>query len=422
MERYRTPDWSSILLPTVNHAEKSVIREMFQRLRSGDIISFAGGMPDVSMFPYREIEAATDQIFSDHSHRVTAFNYGPTEGYMPLRQWIVGHMRSLGLILEPDNILITSGGQQALDLACRSMLRPRDSVIVAQPTYLGALQILRTYGARIVSVATDENGPLPKEFEAALCENVKFVYLVSDFSNPTGLSISSERRQLLIELARLKGIPIVDDAAYQQLRYAGDNISPMISIDQRITCDNDREPLENGGVIHIGTFSKTMMPGLRVGWMAAPKPYLNKLIPLKQATDLHSSLLNQMITYNVIKEIFDDHVAALCKAYGEKRDCMISAMHDNIPSQVEFTTPEGGMFVWVTLPKGSDAIKLLDLSMKQAKVAFIPGAPFYANAEDGMRYCRFSFSGVSNEEIFEGIKRLGELLTDVLSGSRRGEN
>lgn len=247
MENYKAPDWSSILLPIVTHSERSVIREMFKRLRKGDIISFAGGMPDTSLFPYCQVEEAIDQIVRDHRNRLTAFNYGPTEGYLPLREWIANHMRSLGLNLETDNILITSGGQQALDLACRSMLHPNDSVVVAAPTYLGALQILRTYGARIISVMTDQDGPLPNDFEKALDQGVKFAYLVSDFSNPTGQSISKERRQILIELARRKGVPIVDDAAYQQLRFNGDSLSPMITIDQSMNLDADAEPLEKGG-------------------------------------------------------------------------------------------------------------------------------------------------------------------------------
>lgn len=410
----QTPDWSSLLTPRAATSEKSLIREMFTRLRKGDITSFAGGMPDVNLFPYEQVQKEVLNILEDSSERVTALNYGPSEGYLPLREWIAGHMQSLGVTCDSGNILMTSGGQQGLDLICRSMISLGDKVVVAAPTYLGALQIMRTYGADILSVPTDQEGPLPDMFEAALKQGPKFAYLVSDFSNPSGQTISATRRQALIALARANGVPIVDDAAYQQLRFDGDPVAPVMVYDQRLAKGNDDDPLLNGGVIHVGTFSKTMMPGLRVGWMVAPKAYLQSVVTLKQATDLHSPLLNQLITHKAVTTIYDQHIDLLRQTYKTKRDCMLSAMRRYLPQEVAFTQPEGGMFVWLTLPEGNDSVELLDRSMEEAKVAFIPGAPFFSNADDGKRYCRFSFSGASEDKIKDGIERFGAFLSKTL--------
>lgn len=407
------PDWLSLLTPAAARSEKSLIREMFKRLRKGDITSFAGGMPDTSLFPYERVQDVLSQLVSDKTERITALNYGPSEGYQPLREWIASHMGTLGLEIKSDNILITSGGQQALDLTCRSMLSPGDKVVVAAPTYLGALQIIRSYGASIISVPTDNDGPLPEFFDAALSGNVKFSYLVSDFSNPTGQTISAERRRTLIALARMKGVPIVDDAAYQQLRFNGDPVAPLIAVDQE-TSNAPADPLADGTVIHIGTFSKTMMPGLRVGWMAAPRVYLEAVSALKQATDLHSPMLNQMTISKLVHDIFDQHIDLLRQTYRTKRDCMIAALRHHLPKDVTFTEPQGGMFIWLTLPETSNAIDLLPGSMEEAKVAYIPGAPFFATPEDGRRHCRLSFSGVANADIEAGVERFGAFLATAV--------
>lgn len=410
-----SPDWASLLTPASARSEKSLIREMFKRLRGGGITSFAGGMPDVALFPYDQVQETISKIARDSDERVTALNYGPSEGYQPLREWIAAHMRTLGVKTESGNILITSGGQQGLDLVCRSMLSVGDSVIVAAPTYLGALQLFRTYGANIISVSTDDDGPLPEHFEAALSKGAKFAYLVSDFSNPSGQTVSVDRRRMLIAMARKKGVPIVDDAAYQQLRFDGEPVAPMIVFDQETCGVGAEDPLSNGNVIHVGTFSKTMMPGLRVGWIVAPTAYLQAAVTLKQATDLHTPHLNQMVTCKVAQEIYEPHVELLRTSYREKRDCMIVSMRRSLPQNIKFTEPQGGMFVWLTLPEGADSAALLDRSLDEAKVAYIPGAPFFATAEDGRRHCRLSFSGVSIEQIEAGIERFGVFLATALN-------
>lgn len=402
------------MTPRAAHSEKSVIREMFKRLRQGDITSFAGGMPDTALFPYDRVQRALGEIAADKTSRISALNYGPSEGYQPLRGWIAEHMGSLGANMNSDNILITSGGQQALDLVCRAMLSPGDPVVVAAPTYLGALQILKSYGANVISVSTDKDGPIPSAFEAAISNNVKFAYLVSDFSNPTGETITAERRQELISIARQYGTPIVDDAAYQQLRFHGDDVDPLIAVDQDAYSEQSEDPLQDGGVIHIGTFSKTMMPGLRVGWMAAPRAFLEAVITLKQATDLHSPILTQMTTFEVIQDIYDPHIDLLRKTYGTKRDCMVRAMRSHLPQSVSFTEPEGGMFIWLTLPEECNSQELLGAAMEDAKVAYIPGGPFFAHPEDGARFCRLSFSGASFDQIESGVERFGSFLSQAI--------
>lgn len=404
-------DWMSLLAASAVQTEKSLIREMFNRLKSGEITSFAGGLPDSACFPYTHVQAAFDEIFEDKKQRVTALNYGPFEGYLPLREWIATHMNTLGVKCQSDNILMTSGGQQGLDLICRALISPNDKVIVSAPTYLGALQILRTYGTDIISIPTDDEGPVVEEFAEALEKNPKFIYLVSDFSNPSGQTISKIRRKVLIRLARSKGVPIVDDAAYQQLRFEGEPIEPMLAQDQIVSVGATQDPLSRSGVVHIGTFSKTMMPGLRVGWIVAAQSFLKALVPLKQATDLHSPILNQMITQKVVSKIYPDHIALLRKTYGRKRDVMISAAQKHFPQHITYTEPEGGMFVWVSLPEGCDATKLLEISMDTAKVAYIPGSSFFTNSEDGQRHCRFSFSSRTEEEINLGIERFGALIS-----------
>ncbi|MGJ8562533.1 MAG: PLP-dependent aminotransferase family protein [Alphaproteobacteria bacterium] len=406
-----SPDWMSLFTPAAAHSEKSLIREMFSRLRKGDITSFAGGMPDTQLFPYAHVETALEQILADHKLRVAALNYGPSEGYLPLRKWVATHMQSLGAKCESDNVLMTSGGQQALNLVFKSLISPGDKVVTAAPTYLGALQILRTFDADIIGVPADDEGPMTAHFAAALEQNPKLIYLVSDFSNPSGQTISDSRRRDLIKMSRAKGIPIVDDAAYQQLRFEGDPIEPMIAYDQKVSGGDSDDPLAWGGVIHIGTFSKTMMPGLRVGWIAAPQSFIQAIVPLKQAADLHSPVLNQMITFELVSKIYANHIELLRRTYGRKRDCMIAAMREHLPENITFLEPDGGMFVWVTLPEGSDAAMLLSASMETAKVAFIPGAPFFPQAEDGKRHCRFSFSGGTEEQITDGIKRFGAFIS-----------
>lgn len=402
-----SPNWALLLTPAAAHSEKSIIRELFKRLRKGDITSFAGGMPDTALFPYDNFKDAIAGIIDDQTVRVSALNYGPSEGYEPLREWIAAHLSALGAEMSTENILITTGGQQALDLTCRAMLSPGDKIAVTAPTYLGALQIIKSCSAGIISIQTDKDGPLLNEFEAAVSQGVKFVYLVSDFSNPTGLSISAERRKALIEIARLHRTPIIDDAAYQQLRFHGEEIPPLIALDQATAGASGSDPLAEGGVIHIGTFSKTMTPGLRVGWMAAPKAFLQAAVVLKQANDLHSPMLTQMATFNVVQDIYDTHIELLRETYGSKRDCMIAALRAHLPQNVSLTEPDGGMFVWLTLPEGSNAVELLGAAMDEAKVAYIPGGPFFATAKDGDRHCRLSFSGASQERIESGIERLG---------------
>lgn len=338
-------------------------------------------------------------------------NYGPSEGYLPLRQWLSSHLGQLGVSLQSQDIQITSGGQQALDLVCRTLVSPGETVAVAQPTYLGALQIFRSQGANVVGVPLDDEGPIVSALEDVFAQKPKFFYTVTDFSNPTGESMSLLRRQQLIACARKYGIPIVDDAAYQQLRYRGDDMPPLMALDNNSSNNHVGEKYPDNLVIHVGTFSKTLAPGLRVGWIAAPRAFLDKVVIMKQAADLHSPMLNQMLVKQAADACYDDHVSSLRQHYGQKRDCMIDALQSVMPDDVQFTKPDGGMFVWLTLPEGFNAVDLMRKAIAEGNVAFIPGAPFFPNAEQGARYCRLSFSGPSKDDIVTGITSLAEVIT-----------
>ena len=302
-------------------------------------------------------------------------------------------------------MLITSGSQQALDLIGKLFIDSGDRLLVEAPTYLGALQAFNAYGADYVSVPIDNDGLRTDLVEKPLRSSPKFMYVLPNFQNPAGTTLSEGRRHELVLLANIYGVPIIEDDPYGQLRYEGDHVLPLVVL--------DRESLRRdsgysvGNVIYLSTFSKTLAPGLRLGWIVAPQEIIKKLVQLKQGTDLHTSTFNQHVAYEVARDGFLDlHVKLIRQIYRKRRDVMLESLKEFFPPEVTWTRPQGGLFLWVTLPKGLDSEKILEAALRQ-DVAFVPGTSFYANAgEDGRSHMRLNFSNASPEQIREGIRRL----------------
>lgn len=397
-------EWTSVLARRMGRMKASEIRELLKLLDQPDVLNFAGGIPDASLFPAEKYADAMREAVMQRPE--TALQYSVSEGYAPLRQWLAEHMATLGVPCTADNIVITSGSQQALDYIAKMLITPGDTALVGWPTYMGALGAFNACEPRYAKLDPFANvapSDIAAEAEAA-GGRVKMAYLSPDFANPTGETLDAEGRVKLLELAEALEIPVIEDGAYQQLRYDGAPIPPMLAT------DIDRKgSIEESRVVYLGSFSKVLAPGLRVGWVCAAKPVIEKLVLLKQAADLHSPTLNQMATERVAREIFDDHVAMLRGVYGARRDRILTALAREMPVGVSWTRPEGGMFVWVTLPHGMDAADLLARSLATEKVAFVPGGAFYADGSV-RNTLRLSFSCASDAQIDEGMMRLGRLL------------
>ncbi len=387
----------------------SIIRELLKLTQQPEIISFAGGLPAPEVFPVKEFQAACNTVLEKHGAQ--ALQYSTTEGYKPLREMIAERSVRYGINIGLDNILITSGSQQALDLVGRVFLNRGDRIVVENPTYLGAIQAWNAYGAEYITVPVDEHGMLTSELEKALRTGPKFIYVLPNFQNPSGATLSLERRKELVELADHYGVPIIEDDPYGQLRFEGDHISPVSVLDSEFRGGNGNA--YSGNVIYMSTFSKLLAPGIRLAWVVAPKNVIRKLVAAKQAEDLHTSTLNQMVAYEVSRDGFlDEHIEVIRKTYHERRDVMLEAMEELFPPEVSWTHPEGGMFLFVVLPEGMDAAKVLELAIEK-KVAFVPGFAFHPTG-GGENTMRINFSYSSPEIIREGIARLGMVLKEEI--------
>jgi 2-aminoadipate transaminase len=387
----------------------SAIRELLKLTEQPDIISFAGGMPSPDVFPVEEFSAACERVVRDFG--ALALQYGTTEGYLPLREMIARHSARYGIQVNADNILVTSGSQQALDLIGRLFVNRGDRILVESPTYLGALQAWNAYGAEYVAVPADENGMITDELEEGLRTGPKFIYVLPNFQNPTGVTLSRERRYQLIELADRYGVPIIEDDPYGRLRYEGEHLPSVVVLDSQFRFECDQ--CYRGNVIYISTFSKILAPGLRLAWVIAPPEVIQKLTMAKQAADLHTSTFNQLVAYEVARGGFlDHHIKFIRQVYKERRDAMLAAMDTYFPPEVDWTQPSGGLFLWGTLPKGIDSQEVLKAAIEQ-KVAFVPGASFHP-CGGGKNTMRLNFSNASSEKIREGIARLGNVLYDKI--------
>lgn len=391
----------------------SVIRELLKLTEEPDIISFAGGLPAPDVFPVKEFRDACNYVL-DH-FGAQALQYSTTEGYRPLREMIARHTTRYSVEVAPDNILITSGSQQALDFIGRLFINRGDYIVVESPTYLGALQAWNAYGAQYIPVRTDENGMVIDELEAALRIGPKFIYVLPNFQNPSGVTLSLERRKQLIELADKYGVPLIEDDPYGQLRYEGDHIPSIVYLDSQYRGKNGGT--YSGNVIYLSTFSKLLSPGLRLAWVIAPEKVIRKLVMTKQAADLHTASFNQYVAYEVGKGGFlDEHVKVIRSIYKERRDVMLEMMDEMFPPEVHWTRPQGGMFLWGMMPENVDAADVLKVAL-QRKVAFVPGESFHA-CGGGKNTMRINFSYSSPELIREGITRLGTTLKEFLAQAK----
>jgi 2-aminoadipate transaminase len=399
--------WEYRYAQRVKGMQSSAVREILKITSQPDVISFAGGMPAPELFPIKEIEEACVKVLREHGAK--ALQYGITEGYVPLREFIVEKMGRYGIVASVDNVLITTGSQQGLDLVSKILLDPGDVIIVEAPTFVGALQSFRAYQASYASVPLDEDGMIVELLEPRIVEtHPKFMYVLPNFQNPGGVTLSTERREGVVSLARQYGVPILEDDPYGELRYEGEYLEPLVVISAR---QNGQDPAGyfKGDVIYMSTFSKTLAPGLRLGWVVAPVEVVQKLVQAKQGADLHTSNLDQMMAYEVVRNGFlEEHVKEIREMYRQRRDAMLSALERQMPEGVVWTHPQGGLFLWVQLPEGVDCLDLTEAAIEQ-KVAFVPGTAFYADGR-GRDAFRLTFAACPEDMIEEGIKRLGKAI------------
>jgi 2-aminoadipate transaminase len=403
----QTP-WEHRYAQRTQRMKGSAIRELLKFSERPDVISFGGGMPAPEIFPVKEFQEACIRVLQNNGPQ--ALQYSTTEGYLPLRKYLVDTMGKCGINITPDNILITSGSQQALDLIGKIFINHGDRILVENPTYLGALQAWNAYGAEYVAVQSDENGLNTDYLEEALRYGPKFIYVLPNFQNPTGVSLTMERRERLVELADRFGVPIIEDDPYGQLRYEGDDCPPVEVIDSNT---RSQSGLYTGNVIYMSTFSKILAPGIRLAWIVAPQEVISKLVTAKQGMDLNTATFNQYVAYEVTKDGFiDRYVPTIRKMYHERRDCMLDALTEHMPDGVKWTHPEGGLFLWATLPGKLDSVEIFKEAVEQ-KVAFVPGESFYATG-GGKNTMRLNFSYCTPDKINEGIARLGNVIKKAL--------
>ena len=396
----------------------SIIRELLKLTEQADVISFAGGLPAPEVFPTEAFQAASDKVLREMAPK--ALQYSTTEGYLPLRQLIVQHMARHGILAHPENVLITSGSQQALDLIGRLLINPGDKILTERPTYLGALQAWAAYQARYVTVPIDQDGLRTELLEEALRAGPKFMYILPNFQNPGGVTLTLERRMTLVQMADHYGVPIIEDDPYGQLRYSGDHLPSLVQLD----CENlesraiDGKGYLTGNIMYTSTFSKTLAPGLRLGWIVAPVDVIARCVQCKQGMDLHTSTFTQMVAYEVARDgRLDQHVKLIREVYTERRNVMLAAMDRYFPSEVTWTRPDGGLFLWAWLPEHIDTAELLVEAVESQRVAFVPGHAFYPDGS-GKNTMRLNFSMARPEMIEEGIRRLGTVLKERLAGER----
>jgi len=379
----------------------SAIREILKLVQNPEVISLAGGMPDPATFPVEEIKEISQNIFTKKSAQ--ALQYSSTEGLPELRQCILDYLAKDGNNGELENIIISSGSQQGLDLVGKTFLNPGDIAIVELPSYLAALNAFRSYGGELVGIPMDEEGMQMDILEKKLIQlkneakKVKFIYTISNFQNPAGVTMSLGRRKKIIEIARKFNLFIVEDNPYEKLRFEGESIPSIYSLES------------NGFVISLGTFSKILCPGLRLAWVLGNKEIIRKMVILKQATDLCTSILVQLIAYEYFQlGKLEENIKSNIQIYKKKRNAMLIALEKHFPKEATWTKPQGGFFVVATLPEYIDTGEMFKEAIEE-KVAYVPGAPFFADGK-GQNTMRLSFCFPSVENIDEGIKRLGKVI------------
>ena len=401
-------NWEDIFATRMTRMKASEIRELLKLLDQPDIISFAGGIPDPALFPTDAFQGALASALSPENSSA-ALQYSVSEGYGPLRDWIADEMGRLGVPCTRDNVLITSGSQQALDYLGKLLLSPGDTALVTWPTYLGALGAFNAYEPTYDRLIPGGNRSAEDYAQAAAAAGgrVKFAYASVDFANPTGETLNLAAREGILDMADTLDMAVIEDAAYQALRYDGEAIPAMLALEVA-----RKGSIDACRTLYCGSFSKTLAPGLRVGWVCGAADVISQLVLMKQAADLHSATLNQMAINTVARSVFEDHTAKLRSTYSARRDTMLAALKTHMPDGVSWTQPEGGMFIWLTLPKTLDGGALLRTALESQKVAFVPGQAFFADGS-GANSLRLSFSLADDAQINEGMKRLGAAIRSM---------
>ena len=400
--------WDRLLSDADRRLRGSDIRDLLAVTARPDIISFAGGLPAPELFPIDDLRAAFDAALRDGGG--SAVQYGPTEGYLSLRAYLAARLARRGIVVEADDILITTGSQQGLDLLGKVLLSPRATVLVEEPSYVGALQAFAAYGPRFVSAPMDDEGLRVDHVATTVASSLghdprghaapTFLYTIPTFQNPSGATMSQRRREALIDLCAGRQLPVIEDDPYGELRYEGADLPPLRALP--------------GGAetVYLGTFSKILAPGLRLGWVVAPRPLMARLVRAKQGADLHTDTLAQRaVLHYCLHADLEGHIARLRRVYRERRDAMLAALTRYFPPEARWTRPEGGLFLWVTLPAGVDTRALLADALERG-VAFVPGSAFQTMPDRGQggQSLRLNFSHADPERIDEGLRRLGEVV------------
>ena len=388
----------TVFTPAVAAMQASAIREIFKLIDKKDIISFAAGIPAPELFPAKEWAKITSDILNNTP--TPALIYGVTEGYAPLRELTKQRAKKLGVYNDGDELIMTTGAQQAIDLAAKVLLEVGDGVIIEKPSFIGSLNSFRSYGAKLYDVDVEEDGMNLAQVEELLenNKNIKFIYTIPTFQNPSGTTMRVEKRKALLELAKKYNVFILEDNPYGELRFRGEVVPTIKSFDK-----------ENR-VIYAGTYSKTLAPGLRVGFVSAHKDIVDRIVVVKQVNDVHTPVLNQMMVYEYIKNYdYDGHIASCAKEYGKKCALMVEEMEKHFPASVRFTRPDGGIFILCTMPEGVDTKVVLNDAIAQ-NVAYVPGNTFMADIDAPSNIFRLNFSVTTEESIKKGIKILGDVL------------
>ncbi len=400
-------DLESILSDNVKNMKKSAIRELLKLTADKEIISFAGGLPAPESFPINDLKIVINDLMNNEEEAQKALQYGSTEGDSELRELIVENYRKKGFDITKDNVIITTASQQGLDLLTKIFINPGDKIIVEMPSYLGALSAFNAYRAKTIGIPMDEMGMIPEKLIETLetmktvGEKPKFIYIIPDFQNPAGITMPTARRKEIIEIAKKYDVLIIEDSPYKEIRFEGEHQESLFSLDG------------TGQVITLGTFSKILVPGFRIGWVIAHPSIVDKFVVAKQATDLCTAPFVQRIAAKYIKSgKFDESLNRTINMYKEKRDVMLKMFEETMPEGVTWTKPKGGLFLFLNLPKNMDAEKLFHKAL-QKKVAFVIGSVFHCDGS-GINTMRINFSYVSKEKIVEGVKRLAEVIKEEM--------
>jgi len=380
----------------------SAIREILKLASQPDVTSFAGGLPAPELFPVEELAVAAAKVLERSGRQ--ALQYGPTEGLAGLREIIAQRASAAdphAPPVEPDQVLVTTGSQQALDLLAKALINPGDPIVTENPSYLGALQAFRLFQASYWTVDMDDEGAVPEALEPLLARSPKFAYILPTFQNPTGRTMGQGRREQVAELFRRFDVPLVEDDPYGSLTFGPKSGSTLRSLAPDVS-------------LHLGTFSKILAPGLRLGWVIGPKKWVARLAQIKQSADLHTSTLSQHVALEVMQSgSVEGHIETICREYGRRCSAMLEALEAHFPAGSTWTVPTGGMFVWVELPKGVDTAALLPEVVASEKVAYVSGAPFHPNG-GGENTMRLNFTHAGPDVVRDGVARLGRALTRAL--------